>query len=170
LSRWAPALFPRHLLGADECRATRDVDQVIGAYFMIRRPLFDALGGFDERFFVYFEEVDLSLRARHAGYRSVYFHDARAYHRGGLSSDQVKAARLYYSLRSRLLYAWKHFSPIQAWFVMAVTFGVEWPARALAAGVRRGGAPEETAAAFRQLRAFVSAPGWKTARDLQRQP
>ena len=137
---------------------------------MIRRPLFDALGGFDERFFVYFEEVDLSLRARHAGYRSVYFHDAQAYHRGGLSSDQVKAARLYYSLRSRLLYAWKHFSPVQAWFVMAVTFGVEWPARALAAAVRRGGAPEETAAAFRRLRAFVSAPGWKTARDLQRQP
>jgi N-acetylglucosaminyl-diphospho-decaprenol L-rhamnosyltransferase len=170
LSRWMPALFPRHLLGADECRATRDVDQVIGAYFMIRRRLFDELGGFDERFFVYFEEVDLSLRARRAGFRSVYFNDAQAYHRGGLSSDQMKAARLYYSLRSRLLYAWKHFSPFEARLVMAVTFGIEWPARVITAAARRGGALAETSLAFRRLRAFVSSPDWKTALDLQRQP
>jgi hypothetical protein len=170
LSRWLPGLFPRHLLRADECTGTRDVDQVIGAYFMIRRPLFASLGGFDERFFVYFEEVDLSLRARQAGYRSVYFHDAQAYHRGGLSSDQVKAARLFYSLRSRLLYAWKHFPPFQAGLVTAVTFGVEWPARLAVAAVQGGGALAETALAFRRLRRFVATPDWRTALDLQRQP
>ncbi|MEZ5420024.1 MAG: glycosyltransferase family 2 protein [Vicinamibacterales bacterium] len=170
LARWLPSLFPRHLLTAAECGTNRDVDQVIGAYFLMRRPLFDALGGFDERFFVYFEEVDLSLRARQAGYRSVYFAGATAYHRGGLSSDQVKAARLYYSLRGRLLYAWKHFSGLGAVGVMAITFGVEWPARMAVAAARGGTAWSETAEAFKRLLGFVRTPGWRTSLDLQRRP
>ena len=170
LGRLLPGLFPRHLLTAHECVGTRDVDQVIGAYFVMRRPLFESLGGFDERFFVYFEEVDLSLRARLAGFRSMFFAGATAYHTGGLSSDQVKAARLFYTLRGRLLYAWKHFSPVSRGLVMAITFGVEWPARTLRARVQGGTAPRETAEAFRRLRAFVGTPGWQTSRELQRRP
>lgn len=170
LGRLLPGVFPRHLLTARDCATTRDVDQVIGAYFVIRRPLFDALGGFDERFFVYFEEVDLSWRARLAGYRSAFFSGATAFHAGGLSSDQVKAARLFYTLRGRLLYAWKHFSPIGRWATMAITFAVEWPVRTLRARVRGGSAPAETAEAFARLRAFVGTPGWPTALELQRRP
>jgi len=170
LARWLPGLFPRHLLTAEECTVTRDVDQVIGAYFVMRRSLFETLQGFDERFFVYFEEVDLSLRARHAGYRSVFFHGARAYHKGGLSSDQVKAARLFYSLRGRLLYATKHFTGPRAWAVMAITFGVEWPARLAKAALTGGTAVSETAAAYRRLVSFVTTPGWRTSLDQQRRP
>lgn len=88
---------------------TREVDQVIGAFFLVRRPLFENLKGFDEKFFVYYEEVDLSKRARDIGWRSVYLADAQAFHAGGGTSNQVKARRLFYSLRSRLLYAHKHF-------------------------------------------------------------
>lgn len=168
LSRLLPALFPRHLLTERDVTGTRDVDQVIGAYFLIRRPLFDRLGGFDERFFVYYEEVDLSLRAKHAGFRSVYFAEATASHTGGLSSDQVKAARLFYSLRGRLLYAWKHFSPAARWFIYGMTFGVEWPIRTLRARLQGGTAPAETAEAFRRLRAFAGTPGWQASRELQR--
>ena len=170
LARLLPAVFPRHLLTAQECAITCDVDQVIGAYFVIRRPLFETLHGFDERFFVYFEEVDLSLRARLAGYRSVFFAGAKAYHKGGLSSDQVKAARLFYSLRGRLLYAWKHFSTVRAWAVMVITFGVEWPARLAMAALKGGTAPAETAEAFQRLHAFVNTPGWRTSLDVQRRP
>ncbi len=46
------------------------VDQVIGAFFFVRRKVFEALDGFDERFYVYFEEVDLSLRAKKMGWQS----------------------------------------------------------------------------------------------------
>lgn len=170
LGRLLPGVFPRHLLTARDCADTRDVDQVIGAYFVMRRPLFESLGGFDERFFVYFEEVDLSLRARLAGFRSMFFAGATAHHTGGLSSDQVKSARLFYTLRGRLLYAWKHFSPFSRALVMAITFGVEWPARALRARLQGGTAPRETAEAFRRLRAFVGTPGWQTSLALQRRP
>ena len=104
---------------------TAEVDQVIGAFFLIRRSLFESLGGFDERFFVYFEEVDLSFRARALGRRSVYLADVQAYHAGGGTSSQVKDMRLFYSLRSRLLYAFKHFPSWQAWLLMVITMAVE---------------------------------------------
>jgi GT2 family glycosyltransferase len=106
-------------------RDSREVDQVIGAFFFMRRAIFSALGGFDERFFVYFEEVDLSYRARQAGWRTVYLAEAQAFHAGGGTSSQVKAARLFYSLRSRLLYGFKHLSPARAWALMGITLVVE---------------------------------------------
>lgn len=163
-------LLPRHLLTAAECRDTRDVDQVIGAFFLIRRRLFESLGGFDERFFVYFEEVDLSYRARLAGWRSAYFAGAEAFHHGGLSSGQVKAARLFYSLRGRLLYADKHFSALGSWATRVLTFGIEGPLRRLRARALGGTAVAETAEAYRRLRAFTAAADWRTATARQRQP
>ena len=105
--------------------STRNVEQVMGSFFLMRRSVFEILGGFDERFFVYFEEVDLSLRACQAGWRSVYLANAQAFHAGGGTSRQVKAHRLFYSLRSRLLYGFKRFSLIKAWFLLLVTLGLE---------------------------------------------
>lgn len=104
---------------------TRDVDQLIGAFFLVRRSVFEELGRFDERFFVYFEEVDFSLRARKAGWRSVYLANVQAFHSGGGTSHQVKARRLFYSLRSRLLYASKHFSGFGAAIVFVSTLFLE---------------------------------------------
>jgi GT2 family glycosyltransferase len=116
--------------------STREVDHVIGAFYLIRRSLFDSLNGFDERFFVYLEDLDLSLRAHRAGWRCVYYAGARAFHAGGGTSRQVKAARLFYALRSRLLYGFKHFSPPQAWTVLGVTLLLEPVPRLLLSLVR----------------------------------
>lgn len=91
-------------------RETRIVDQVIGAAFMIRGRLFRQLEGFDERFFVYYEEVDLCLRAYQAGYTCLYLSEIQGMHSGGGSSNQIRIKRLFYVWRSRLLYGAKHFS------------------------------------------------------------
>lgn len=115
---------------------TREVDHVIGAFFLVRRTLFETLGGFDERFFVYYEDVDFSYRARCAGWRSVYLADVQAYHAGGGTSHQVKAKRLFYSLRSRLLYVFKHFKKIDACAVLLVTLFVEPLSRLVLAVMR----------------------------------
>lgn len=104
---------------------TREVDQIIGAFFFVRVDLFHKLGGFDERFFVYFEEVDFSYRAYKMGYRSIFLAEAQAFHVGGGTSQQVKAERLFYSLRSRLLYGFKHFSYVRALLLLAVTMLIE---------------------------------------------
>lgn len=118
--------------------STAEVDHVIGAFYLIRRSLFVSLNGFDERFFVYLEDLDLSLRARQAGWRSVYLASARAFHAGGGTSQQVKAERLFYSLRSRLLYGFKHFPPLQAWALVGVTLLIEPLSRTVFALLRGG--------------------------------
>ena len=135
LDRLFPRLSPA--MAEWDHAQTREVDQVIGAFFLVRREVFDVLGGFDERFFVYFEEVDFSRRAHNAGWRSVYLADAKAFHAGGGTSNQVKARRLFYSLRSRLLYSFKHFSIPAASTVLFVTLLIEPLARSVLALVRR---------------------------------
>lgn len=104
---------------------TRKVDQVMGAFFFCRRRVFESCGGFDERFFVYFEEVDVARRSKLTGWDTWFLTEAKAFHAGGGTSRQVKVYRLFYSLRSRLLYGFKHFSLWQAWFLVAVTTLVE---------------------------------------------
>lgn len=116
---------------------TVTVDHVIGAFYFMRRSLFEELSGFDERFFVYLEDLDFSLRARQAGWRSVYLAEAKAFHAGGGTSRQVKAHRLFYSLRSRLLYGFKHFTRRQAWALWAVTLLLEPVSRSMFSLLRR---------------------------------
>jgi GT2 family glycosyltransferase len=120
-------IFPRlgHHMSEWDHAQTRRVDHVIGAFFLVRHKLYWSLNGFDERFFVYLEDVDFSYRARAAGFLSVYLGGVQAFHAGGGTSNQVKALRLFYSLRSRLLYAFKHFSFFGALSVSLMTFLVE---------------------------------------------
>lgn len=125
LNRIIPRFFPSHFMTDWDHKSNRSVDQVMGAFFLVRRTLFEKLGGFDERFFVYFEEVDFSLRALKNGWSSYYFAEARAYHKGGGTSQNVKAKRLFYSLRSRILYFYKHFNYISASFLLLMTLFCE---------------------------------------------
>jgi N-acetylglucosaminyl-diphospho-decaprenol L-rhamnosyltransferase len=87
-----------------------EVAVVGGAFLTIARPLFEEIEGFDERFFMYFEELDLCLRAHRRGARAMVASRIRVYHHSGASADRVRAKRLFYLLRSRLQYASAHFS------------------------------------------------------------
>ncbi|MBW4474002.1 MAG: glycosyltransferase family 2 protein [Stenomitos rutilans HA7619-LM2] len=86
------------------------VDIVIGAAFFIRKSLFEALNGFDEAFFMYFEESDLCQRARDRGWQILYTPEVSIIHLGGYSVDKVSdRMRLEYR-RSQLYYYRKHRS------------------------------------------------------------
>ncbi len=139
MDRIFPAIFPPHFMHGFDHLTSRPVDQVIGAFFFVRRSVFENLGGFDERFFVYFEELDFSLRAMRAGWSTWYLADAVAFHKGGGSSERVKAMRLFYSLRSRMLYVAKHFSKNRALAVILLTLLVEPFTRLLRAALRGSG-------------------------------
>lgn len=130
-------LFPPFTMREFDHRSDLDVDQVIGAFFFTRRAVFAAVNGFDERFFVYYEELDLSLRVSQAGWRTRYLASPVAFHLGGGTTDQVKAKRMFYALRSRLQYAFKHFSPLAAWSVLFVTLTAEPVGRLLRAAWRK---------------------------------
>ena len=72
----------------DHC-ATRDVDQVSGAFLLIKRPLYERLGGFDERFFVYYEDLDICACALDSGARVQYYAGTRAIHHGGGTTNAI---------------------------------------------------------------------------------
>ena len=116
--------FNYHMTNWDHSES-KEVDHVIGAFFLVRKSLFDQLKGFDERFFMYLEDLDFSLRALQAGYTSYYLSTIQAFHKGGGTSDQVKAKRLFYSIRSRIIYSYKHFSYISATFILLGSLLIE---------------------------------------------
>jgi len=147
-----PTLFPRHHLREEEIASSRVVDQVIGAFYFVRGGLFAELGGFDERYFVYYEDVDFALRARLRGAKSYFLRDAEVFHAENVSSDQVPAERLFYSLRSRLLFAKRHWAPWRAAVLVALTLSIELTAR-IVASARRGDATaaRATLGSYRRL-------------------
>ncbi|MDP9332154.1 MAG: glycosyltransferase family 2 protein, partial [Actinomycetota bacterium] len=149
LDRILPTLFPPHHLTTAETTESRLVDQVIGAFFFVRRELFVRLGGFDERYFLYFEEVDFARRARTVGARSYFLKPATVFHAGNVSSAQDRRAQLYQSLRSRMLYAFDHWPRGQATALLVLSFTVELGARLTNAAVHGDGrAATDVAASY----------------------
>jgi GT2 family glycosyltransferase len=92
-----------------DCRSTRRVDQPIGAYMLMRGALFRQLRGYDERFFVYYEDLDLTRRARTEGYEAVFYADVWAIHLGGATAKSAWAESIFFNLRSKLIYIVKWF-------------------------------------------------------------
>jgi GT2 family glycosyltransferase len=129
LDRLWPRRFPFHFMTDWDYRESREVDQVTGAFYLVRRKVYEELKGFDERFFMYFEDLDFAYRAKQAGWKSYYLVDAQALHYGGGAANQVKARRLFYWFRSRLQYVAKHFGRSSAWGIFIASFGVEFLAR-----------------------------------------
>ena len=136
LDRLFPRWFPSHFLRDMDYERTQVVEQVPGAFFLIRRALFEQLGGFDERFFMYYEDVDLSYRARLAGWNTLFIGDIFVQHVGGGTTEPIKGRRLFYSLRSRVLYAGKHFGRARAIGLAAAVLVLEFPVRFLRALLR----------------------------------
>jgi GT2 family glycosyltransferase len=124
LTKLFPGIFPPRLTSAEAIQ-TSPVDQVIGAFFMVRHALFRINDGFDERFFMYFEEVDFSLRAKSLGFSSYLLTGATAVHLGAGSSSNAKVQRLFYLLRSRTQYVEKHSSKLGFWAVLLLTVAIE---------------------------------------------
>lgn len=108
---------------------SRIVHHVIGAYYMIRREVFEAIGGFDERFFLYLEDLDLSTRVADAGWRCLYIGELTARHEGGGTSKGILGRRLFFSVRSRFQYAHKHFGLLGGAAVFATSVMCEIPLR-----------------------------------------
>ena len=86
----------------------QEVDWLVGAALMVRKEALDQVGGFDEGFFMYSEELDWCRRARKAGWKIVYLPDAVVVHHEGKSSGQVVAARHIHFYTSKVRYARKY--------------------------------------------------------------
>lgn len=111
----APKIFPqlkalKHYLAKDfDYGKEQTVDQIMGAFMLIPRSVFDKVGILDERFFNWFEEVDMCRRIWRAGYKIYYFPETKIIHHGGKSFSQetlIKNQKVFFS--SALKYFLKH--------------------------------------------------------------
>ena len=129
----AAARAPRVPLPIPEAR--RPVDWLAGASVMMRRSVLDAIGLFDERFFLYFEETDLCRRGRTAGWPTVYVRESEVTHIGSVSTGMKAWTRTpSYWFDSRLRYFVKNHGVAYAAAatVAHVAGGLIWRARMVA--------------------------------------
>lgn len=121
-------LFPRNryalqYLHSDwDGEAVREVDWVSGACLLHRREVSSQLGGLDERFFMYCEDVDFCLRAKQKGWSACYHPAARVLHHIGGSTRQIRRKMTLERHRSMWRYYQKHFrrNPLKDLLVGAV--------------------------------------------------
>jgi GT2 family glycosyltransferase len=138
-----------------------DTDWVPGAFAIIRRSVLAEVGGFDEDFFLYYEEVDLCRRIKAAGYAVRYWPDVAVVHMGGESSKNIRdvvrsktgAQLTLWRVRSRFLYYRKHHGSA-AWRALILERG--WHAlRALRNSLSRDAGRREKAAESLAMMALI---------------
>ena len=93
-------------------------DWVSGAALAIRKNIFNKLNGFDEKFFLYFEDIDLCRRVSELGYYSAVLPNIKLIHYGGVSSSNLwNKKKEYY--RSQSYYFYKH-QTIASWAMILI--------------------------------------------------
>lgn len=98
-----------------------ETDWVSGGAMMIKKDLFSELGGFDENYFMYFEDVDLCLRAKKKGWKVAVHPEAKIFHKSGQSFSSNREKKKYY-YDSQVYYIKKNFGPLWAWFIKILRF------------------------------------------------
>jgi GT2 family glycosyltransferase len=88
-----------------------DVDWITGAFLLVRADAFNTLNGFDERYFLYYEDTDFQYRLRNAGYKIVCLYGLSVRHFGNSSvkSEEGEDIYFYHLNRSKMIYSYLHF-------------------------------------------------------------
>lgn len=105
-------ILPYYLAKDFDYNREQSVEQIMGAAMVIRPEVFDKIGYFDERFFIWFEEVDFCRRARQAGFTIQYLPTAKILHQGGASFSKRNAIRKQFIFNKSLLYYFLKHKPI----------------------------------------------------------
>lgn len=100
----------------------RTVDAVAGCYMLVRREVIQEVGGMDERFFMYGEEMDWCRRITRAGWKIYYQPDASIIHYGGISAAQNPFSMHLEQRKSYLLYLSKHHGRLTALLSQGIMF------------------------------------------------
>lgn len=117
LGKGAPADDPRF-------HRPQAVDVLLGCALLISSEVIEKVGRFDERFFMYHEEVDYQLRARKAGFPVMYCPAARCLHRGAHSTRNAPLKRVYWVRRSTVQFFRKHRPGLLKWLKFWLTMAL----------------------------------------------
>jgi GT2 family glycosyltransferase len=125
VQEWSPdnRILRRYYMVDTPDNATQDVDWVVGACLLVRREVYAQVGGLDEAFFMYSEELEWCRRMKDAGWRIVYLPTATVIHHEGKSSEQVVPARHIHFQTNKVRYFHKHHGRLQAealrWYLLS---------------------------------------------------
>ncbi len=103
------AVFNKYALGYLDENKNHEVDVLAGAFMMVRKEIIEATQGFDEVFFMYGEDVDLSYRIQQAGYKNYYFAESAIIHFKGESTKRgsLNYVKMFYQAMS--IFVTKHY-------------------------------------------------------------
>ena len=108
------SVFSHYHMGHLDPEKNHETDVLAGAFMLIRKSVLDQTGGFDEDFFMYGEDIDLSYRIRKAGYKNMYFSETPMIHFKGESTRKgtLNYVRLFYGAMA--IFARKHYGGMSA--------------------------------------------------------
>jgi len=107
----------------------RSVGWVVGAFFLIRRETMQDIGFLDDRYFLYFEEIDYCLTARRAGWDVVFYPYARVVHLGGQSTVKVPgkvSAKGKQMISIRIASEFRYYHKMYGWFSVFISASIEF--------------------------------------------
>lgn len=107
-------VFSRYHMGHLDKDSSHEVDVLAGAFMMVRHDILEKEGGFDETFFMYGEDIDLSYRIQKSGYRNYYVADTTIIHFKGESTKKgsLNYVKMFYNAMS--VFARKHYGSTRA--------------------------------------------------------
>lgn len=126
------SIFSKPQLGWWDRGNTADIDVISGMFMLVRREALQVVGLMDERYFIYAEEADWCFRFARAGWRRVFYPDARIIHvdGGGKSTSQVNVKMLVQLQKSLMIYFRKNLG-LGPWAIAKLMFLISNAARSL---------------------------------------
>ena len=117
-------VFAKYYLGNIDEEKNHEVEVLAGAFMLIPKKIIDSVGSFDESFFMYGEDIDLSYRIREAGYKNLYFSDSSIIHFKGESTKRggLNYVRLFYKAMS--IFTRKHYGNRAFVFNLLIHVGI----------------------------------------------
>ena len=137
-------IFAKYHLGHLDRHQNHEVDVLAGAFFLTRKEVLDKTGGFDEAFFMYGEDIDLSYRIQQQGYKNYYCAETSIIHFKGESTRKgtLNYVRLFY--KAMMIFVQKHYSHVTAGlfrFFIGIAIWLRAGVSAIAGVIKKNGLP-----------------------------
>lgn len=124
--------FGRYHLGFLDKDKDHEIEVLAGAFMMIRKNVYEQVGGLDEDYFMYGEDIDLSYKITQAGYKNMYLASTKIIHYKGESTKKASVKYVFVFYKAMIIFAKKHFTKNQAllfssliYFAIYLKAGVE---------------------------------------------
>ncbi|HXE41587.1 MAG TPA: glycosyltransferase family 2 protein, partial [Candidatus Baltobacteraceae bacterium] len=153
-------LWPKRFQGKEQTYTSPiDIETVVGAFMLIRKSIWDKLGGLDERYFFFFEETDFCLQAHQKKFRIVHLPDVYVLHRQGQTAKQISVgARIEY-WRSRYIFFKKNYC-VSTRVILAIGLWLRLLVDCLAAGILTAATFGKNQRWYSRLKICAALVGW----------